>query len=849
MLPPDLEVLLPKQFLDKRIAEVIPPPAADIVNEAIIQAGHTGNHQVVEYALQTSTGSLWYELTVLVLPSPPGSNGRLLLISKDITEPKELEAQSREMRERLHSIYVASHAAIITLDLEMKVTGWSPAAERMFGWREDEVLGRPNPVVPTEKLEEFKSDFLKSLKKGSFVREMLRVKKDNTPIFVALCTSPLLNAQGEVVGVVGVFIDITGTKQTEEELRSSLERLHLALDAANAGIWEWNLSTGKSNWSDELWGLFGLEPRSEEPSYELWRRTVHPEDLPKIERSVQESIKRGVELNIEWRVLRYDGQIRWLMSRGQPIYDANGSVSQFLGIVLDITQRKNAEKLLGDSEERYRRLFEVETDAIVLIDRESGQILDVNQAALRLYGYTRKEFLLLKDYELSEEPEASRQAVASSFDKVPIRFHQKKDGTVFPVEISGGFYDYQGRQVHVAAIRDISERMRAEKERQELEAKAQQAHKLESLGVLAGGIAHDFNNLLFGLFGYIDRAWEHTKKGEIHQIAFALEKAGSFLGRARDLTQQLLTFAKGGAPIKKVTNISPLLEQAAVFALSGSNLTLDMQLAEDLWPCEVDENQISQALDNILRNARDAMPEGGAIRVSAKNIVLEKVRPKLISPGRYLHISIKDNGPGIPVENLPKVFDPFYTTKEKGHGLGLAIVYSIINKHQGSVEVESELGKGTTFHIYLPACDKPVGVAQEEKRQKGGGKGRILVMDDEPGIRQLACEMLESLGCSTESAADGEEAIALYQSAKKEGQAFDAVILDLTVRGGMGGKETMQALLKIDPEVKAIVSSGYATDPVISAPTEYGFKATLAKPYRMQEMVEVVGKVILKIAY
>jgi nitrogen-specific signal transduction histidine kinase/CheY-like chemotaxis protein len=371
--------------------------------------------------------------------------------------------------------------------------------------------------------------------------------------------------------------------------------------------------------------------------------------------------------------------------------------------------------------------------------------------------------------------------------------------------------------------------------------------KIESVGVLAGGIAHDFNNLLTAILGNISLAKMETDPGaEAFKVLSQAEKASL---RAKDLTQQLLTFSKGGAPIKKVASIIPLLRDCVPLAARGPHLRYEFSLADDLWPVEIDEGQIGQVIQNVVINAGEAMPGGGTIQIRGENVMVEKEKSRQglsLVMGKYVKISIEDGGVGISEENLSKMFDPYFTTKSNGSGLGLATTYSIIKKHGGYIEVESQIGVGTTFHIYLPASQKKIPPQKEipTPPPSPSRQGRILIMDDEEIVRYATGSLLAHLGYEVESARDGAEAIALYQKCKQTGQPFDVVIMDLTIPGGMGGKEAIQKLLEIDPEAKAIVSSGYSNDPVMADYKDYGFRGVVAKPYRIEELREVLHKII-----
>jgi CheY-like chemotaxis protein len=370
--------------------------------------------------------------------------------------------------------------------------------------------------------------------------------------------------------------------------------------------------------------------------------------------------------------------------------------------------------------------------------------------------------------------------------------------------------------------------------------------KLEAIGVLAGGIAHDFNNLLTGILGNLSIAELYIKKED--PIFEILKRAKSSSQRAGDLTKQLLTFSKGGAPIKKPTAITELIEETGGFSLRGSSVKCEYSFPDDLFPVEIDKGQISQVISNLIINADHAMPNGGTIKLSAENVIIRGDESLPLKEGKYVKLAVEDYGTGISRENLSKIFDPYFTTKEHGSGLGLASCYSIIINHGGYISVESELGIGTTFHIYLPASEKEVfkveGISEELPLL---GRGKILFMDDEEDVINAGGQMLIELGYEVECAKNGTEAVELYQKAKKAGEPFEAVILDLTVPGGMGGQETIQKLLKIDPGVKAIVSSGYSNLPMMAEYKSYGFKGVVAKPYEINELSKVLYKLINRI--
>jgi CheY-like chemotaxis protein len=359
---------------------------------------------------------------------------------------------------------------------------------------------------------------------------------------------------------------------------------------------------------------------------------------------------------------------------------------------------------------------------------------------------------------------------------------------------------------------------------------------------LAGGIAHDFNNILTSILANISMV---RMFGDLKEdISEMITDAETATVRARGLTQQLLAFSKGGAPVKKPTSVAALVKDTAEFSLSGSNVVCEFSIADDLWVVEVDEGQIGQVIHNVVVNADQAMPTGGTIKIGAENVTVGKKTPLPLKEGRYVRVSIADPGIGITEKYLSRIFDPFYTTKEKGSGLGLSTSFTIVNQHDGTITVDSEVGMGTTFHIFLPASEERLVVEKKERKKPKPGQGRILLVDDDESVRRSAGKILKRLGYQVKYAKDGAEGIRLYEKAMAEKQPFDIILMDLTIPGGMGGKEAIEKLLEIDPRAKAIVSSGYSDDRVLSNFEEYGFCGAVTKPYRIDDLAEVIDRAV-----
>jgi signal transduction histidine kinase/CheY-like chemotaxis protein len=398
-------------------------------------------------------------------------------------------------------------------------------------------------------------------------------------------------------------------------------------------------------------------------------------------------------------------------------------------------------------------------------------------------------------------------------------------------------------QERTAELHQTNERLRTEiEQRKQVEEELILARKLEALGVLAGGIAHDFNNFLTIVQGNLGLAkMELESESEVSKI---LEQTEMACQRAAALASQLLTFSKGGVPVRRTVSVARLVKDAVDLARAGANVSIDANIADDLWPAHIDATQISDALHNILLNARQAMPDGGIVEVRAENVITEAGSLPLAA-GKYIRISVRDYGSGVSPENLSRIFDPYFTTKRSGTGLGLAAAHAIVAKHDGHIAVQSTLGVETTFSIYLPASEQAVSLDQPSEEVVHRGSGKILVMDDEEAVRKLLGRMLRRLGYEVESAGDGAEAIVLFERAQTSGRGFDAVVLDLTVPGGTGGLDVVAKLREIGPSAKLIVSSGYSDAPVMSEFRKYGFDDVIRKPWTPAQVSEVLRRVLV----
>ena len=737
----------------------------------------------------------------------------------------------------------AMPAGFVLLDLEGNFRFVNRHFEELSGYSREELIGRPfyvlSPEAPEEEKKRF-SQFLKSAPRQGRLEPMdapLLFRDGQRQIPLSCNVSLLRDERGRKRAVIVLCLDVTDRLSADKTLRENEERFRALFEGSLDAIFLLDPATGRILEANPSASELLLLPTEKIIGQHHSSLAPPGQRANARERFREFFLDRDPLKPVEMKVVRSDGREKDVEVLAQ-IIQIDGKPVLY-ALFRDITERRKAEEALRESEELYRTLVKTLPDAVTVTDLE-GRIIEVSQQTIELHGFRSAGELMGKNAVELIHPKDRDQAhgnLQKAFESGLIRNREysflKKDGSTILGELNTALVrDARGNpKSFVTTLRDLTERKRIEEE-------LARSQRLESLGVLAGGIAHDFNNILSAISMNLSMARMYGNlETDTDKMLVDAETATS---RAKGLTQQLLSFAKGYSPVKKTLSAAKLLYETVRFSLTGSNVRCQYSLPEDLWPVEVDEGQISQAIQNLVINADQSMPEGGTIRVRAENVAPPGDLEQFLKKGKYVRISISDQGIGIPRKHLHKIFDPFFTTKQKGSGFGLTTCYTIINKHGGHIQVESEVGAGTTFHIYLPASEHALKTEQEQRPELHRGEGRILLVDDEAIVRGATGEALRRMGYRVETAEEGGQGVELYKEALEWGDPFTAVILDLTIPGGMGGKEAVRKILEVDPQAAVIVSSGYSSSSVMSRFREHGFSGVVKKPYRIEELGEVI---------
>ena len=811
---------------------------------AAFASGRTEEAEIV-----SPKGNAWH-IRAHPVKSRAGKTVSVVEIAANVTERKRALEALKESEELYKSLVRTSPEAITVTDLQGRITHVSQRALANYGTDNPlDLIGMSafDLIAPGQR-ETALATLRRTLEEG--IVEGLEyeiIRKDGSTYAGELCTSIVRDGRGNPKGFIATIRDVTERKRVEEALRESEARYKAIYDRSINCVFVHDFQGNFLDANDAALTLLGYQ-RHEIESVNFID-IIEESQVGMALEAMQEILGTGFQRRFnEFKLRRKDGGEVYVEVEGTLLF-RGGRPYAIQGTARDITDRKLAQKALSEDRELLSVTLRSIGDGVITTDI-GGRILLMNKAAESLTGCSQEEaagrplgevFRLVDERTREPAGDAVRRVIEAG-GVVAMQARSvllAKDGAERAIANSGAPIRDRGSRIIGAVIvfSDITETRKMEDE-------LQRAQKLESIGVLAGGIAHDFNNILTAVLGNLSLARLHAKPGdELHELLAEAAKAASI---AKDLTFQLLTFSKGGAPIKKVASIEELLVHTTDFALRGSNVRGSFDIQDDLWSIECDIGQIAQVIHNLVINAKQAMPDGGIVEVAARNVTIGGTDRLPLKEGAHVKLSIRDHGVGIEREHIPMIFDPYFTTKRRGVGLGLTTTYTIVSRHGGYIHVESEVGSGTVFDVYLPSTGKKSRKSRTSRRdpRQEKGRGRVLLMDDEELVRRVAGTLLRSLGYDAVEVAGGAEMIETYVKARDGGTPFDVVIMDLTVPGGMGGKEAIVKLLEIDASARAIVSSGYCNDPIMAHYRQHGFRGVVAKPYEIDELGETLQRVL-----
>jgi PAS domain S-box-containing protein len=835
--------------------------AAHSHREVLCRVVSTGEPWRGESAGRRKNGDLYHiDQTITPIRDATGKTTHLLWIQLEARDGG-IADELRRCKEELDILNHNSPIPYQSLDAEGRLIAVNEAWLQALGYLREEVIGRWfGEFLAPDQVDLFREQFAKTKERGwMWDVEVTVAKKDGNHIHASFDGNIGRDRNGQFRQTHCVWRDITERKLAAEKLEQLQKIVGAAQLAAHFGVFQWNVKTGKNQWSPETFYLYGLDPATTDPSFDVWLQTIHPDDRDRISGELRRTLASPEgRLNIEYRLA--DG-LTWIAGSGQLYRDSEGNPDHIVGINIDITERKRMVAALRTSKEQFAKAFLSSPAVTTVSDLDDGdRLLDVNEAFEKVSGYRREEAIGRTSKELGlwadpgEYDEATKQFRAAGGLRNFEYHFRRKNGYVGTGLISAELIELEGKRCAIAATIDITDRKLAEEEmrRKEtenaaLEEELRQAQKLESIGRLAGGVAHDFNNLLTVINGYSDLLIEEVKAPDpLRSYVEPIRKAGE---RAVSLTRQLLAFSRKQMIQPRVLDLNTTIRESAPMLqrLIGEDVALEIHLDGFLGRVKADPDQIHQVIMNLAVNARDAMPDGGKLRIETRNVELDgkggtAIHPDII-PGSYILMTVTDTGHGMDAATRRHIFEPFFTTKEtgKGTGLGLSTVYGIVRQSGGWIDVCSELGAGTAFKIYLPRIDEAlVAEANAIDTPAAGGSETILVVEDQEAVRSFTKAALKQYGYRVIEAGDGEEAIAV--TVRYSGEIH--LLLTDVVLPGMNGKELSGRLRLLLPNLKVLFASGYTADVIADRGVIAPGIAFLHKPFSPDQLAAKVRDVL-----
>ena len=819
-----------KELSGENLREVLPDFPFQILDDKV----SSENQDVKEVRLQHGR---YYDIQVSKIHNRKHTTISSLVIIKEVTERMRLEEDGRQSRELYTKIFQSSPAALVLSRVD---SGQLIEVNEMFvklsGYTRNELIGHTTTELNIWRKPGDREQLIDLSRSNGFKRhmELSYRRKDGT---MRTCNaSPQRIEMDNVHCMLTVIEDITEQLEIEERVRSNEEKFRTLFDHAGDGIYIADMKGSIIDANSKALDRLGFT--HDELIGKGFAEFIAPKDIPQVVEGLKQLWAEGSTFR-ELNGLSKQGELIPAEINARTI-NISGRKA-ILIISRDITERKEAERALRNEKERLDVTLNNISEGVIVTDMEGKVVLANNSAAnllnvdrIAIAGNDLGEIYQLGAQASGDETQSAirktlETGLVSTTYRVPLKLYSEH---LLINESASPIFEGTKMVGAVLAFHDVT----AEKNLEEEMAKAA---RLRTVGTLAGGIAHDFNNVLTIIMGNI----ELTRKSGASNVDPEkwFDDISKALERAKDLSNQLLTFSKGGAPVKKVVSLEDVVREAVSDLSPGNAVRMEVKVPKDLGRVNIDEGQVKQALMHVLRNGLEAMPHGGLMEISAVHSFIDGESVFLV-PGEYVHIRIKDSGIGLQSNEVNHVFEPYFTTKQDHAGMGLAVAYSIIKAHNGHISIESDTERGTTVHIYLPSMNPEKSVERRpEKAAPLKSHLKVLVMDDEKMIRELASEMLEVLGHTPESVYGGEEALARYAGAMASEDPYDLVVMDLTIPNGMGGKEAIVEMLKLDPNAKVIVSSGYSNDPVMGDFRKFGFRYVMPKPYKMKDFESAIN--------